>query len=69
MVRRVLQTLTSGGQTPHPILTIFYKLPEGTLANMLAENKDPALKTVGARQTDRYIHTDRHTDRKTDRQT
>ena len=40
-------TLTSGGQTPHPISTIFYRLPQGTIANMLTENKDPASKTVG----------------------
>ena len=41
-----------------------YRLLGGTLANMLIENKDPALKTVGAR-----LFTGRHIHRQTDRQT
>ena len=64
----VLRTLTSRGQTPYPISTIFNRLPEGTIDNIYTENEEAALKTVGAglrtdRQTD--THTDRHTDTQT----
>ena len=59
-----LRTLTSGGQTPYPISTIFNRLPEGTIDDTMVENEEAALKTVGA-----GLHTDRHTDRQTDRHT
>ena len=64
--------MTSRGQTPYSISTIFNRLREITIDDMLTENEDAALKTVGAgllidRQTDR--RTDRHTDRYTDTQT
>ena len=72
----VLRTLTSRGQTPFPISTIFNRLPEGTIDDTIMENEEAALKTEGAvlftdRQTDRQIHTHIHTqtDRHTDRQT
>ena len=62
------------GQTPHPISTIFNRLLEGTIPDMLTKNEDAALKTVDCRMvTDRHTHThrqtDRHTHRQTDRQT
>ena len=60
----VLRTLTSRGQTPYPISTIFNRLPEGTIDNIYTENEEAALKTVGAGP-----RTDRHTDRYTDTQT
>ena len=44
----VLRTLTSRGQTPYPISTIFNRLPEGTIDNIVTENEEAALKTVGA---------------------
>ena len=68
--------MTSRGQTPYPISTIFNRLSEGTIDYMMTGNEEAALKTVGAglltdRKTDRQTHrqTDRQTDRKTDRQT
>jgi len=36
-----LQTLTSQGQTPCPIATIFKKLLGGTIADTMLENCDP----------------------------
>ena len=56
--------MNSQGQTPYPISTILNRVPEGTIADMLTENEDAALKTVGCRmvtdrQTDTHIH--RHT--------
>ena len=68
----VLRTLTSRGQTPFPISTIFNRLPEGTIGNIRMANEEAASKTVGAglstdRQTDRHTH--RQTDRQTDTQT
>ena len=64
--------MTSRGQTPYPISTIFYRLPEGAIAYMVNENEDPALKNVGPRLfTDRQTHTQTHTqtDTQTDRHT
>ena len=52
-----LRSLTSRGQTPHPISTIFDRLRERTIDHMLTENEDAALKTVDAR-----LLTDRQTD-------
>ena len=64
----MLRTLTSGVQTPHPISTIFNRLPQGAIASTVTENEDPALKTVGPSVfTDRQTH--RHTDTQTDTQT
>ena len=55
-------TLTSQGQTPHSISTIFNRVPEGTTTDMLVENEDAALKIVGCRMvTDRHTHTHTHT--------
>ena len=54
------QILTCKGQTLHPISTIFNGLPEGTMADMMTQNKDAALKTVGVKTVDRL--TDRQTD-------
>ena len=68
----MLRTLTSRGQTPYPISTMFNRLPEGTIGNIYTENEEAALKTVGAGlRTDRQTHghTDRQTDRHTDTQT
>ena len=58
--------MTSRGQTPYPISTIFNRLPQGTIANMLTENEDPTSKTVGPsvftdRYTDTHTHTHTHT--------
>ena len=62
--------MTPGGQTPYPILTIFYRFPEGTIANMVMANEDPTLKNVGARLfTDRHTDTQTQTHRHSDRQT
>ena len=59
-----LQTLTSRGQTPCPISTIFNRLPEGTIGNIVTENEEAALKNVGARQrTDLHTHTHTQTHR------
>ena len=56
--------MTSRGQTPYPISTIFNRLPEGTIGDMLTMNEDAALKTVDA-----GLLTDRHTDKQTNRYT
>ena len=51
--------MTSGGQTPYLISTIFNRLPDGTIDKMVTENKEAALKTVGTGpRTDRHTHTD-----------
>ena len=55
--------MTSRGQTPYPISTIFNRLPEGPIDNMLMKKVEAASKTVGAGLfTDRHIptHTDSH---------
>ena len=49
----------------YSISIIFNRLPERTMGNIVTENEEAALRTVGAglrtdRQTNRYIH--RHTD-------
>ena len=60
--------MTSGGQTPYPISTIFNRLPKGTMDNIYMENEEAASKTVGAGpRTDRQTH--RQTDRQTDTHT
>ena len=56
--------MTFRGQTLHPISTIFNRRPQGTMACMLMENEDPALKNVGA-----TVFTDRHTETQTHTQT
>ena len=61
----MLQTLTSGGQTPHHLFFLGQY-------NILTRKKDATLQTVDARLlTDRqkHTHTDRHTDRHTDTHT
>ena len=40
-INDTLQTLTSQGQTPCPIATIFKKLLGGTIADTMLENCDP----------------------------
>ena len=61
-----MYTLTPGGQTPHPIPTIFNRLLEGAKVDMYPENEVPASKTVDGRvPTDSHAHT--QTDRQTDR--
>ena len=60
----VLQTLTSGGQTPSPISTIFNRFPEGTMSNIYTQYEVPTSKIVGS-----SLFTDIHTDRQTDRHT
>ena len=44
-----LRTLTSRGQTPHPILTIFKKLLEGIICDMWPKDEVPASNTLDAR--------------------
>ena len=54
--------MTSGGQTPYPISTIFYRLLEGTIGDVYIKDEVPAPKIVDGR-----VMTDRHTDRHIDR--
>ena len=61
--------MTSRVQTPHPISSIFNRLPEGTIDNRMMKNEEAVSKTVGAglprgRQT--HTHTHRHTHTDTD---
>ena len=56
--------MTSRGQTPYPISTIFNRPPEATVDDIKTENEEAASKTVGA-----GLSTDRHTDRQTDTHT
>ena len=53
--------MTSRGQTPCPISTIFNRLPEGTIDNRMTENVEAASKNVDA-----GLSTDRQTDTQTD---
>ena len=56
--------MTSRVQTPHPISSIFNRLPEGTIDNRMMKNEEATLKTVGV-----GLSTDRHTDTQTHTQT
>ena len=64
--------MTSRGQTPHPISTIFNRLLEGAVVDIYTKNQVAASKIVNGRvltdrQTDTHTHTHRQTDRHTDR--
>ena len=59
--------MTSGGQTPYPISTIFNRLLEGTIGDVYIKDEVPASKVVDGRVvTDRHTHRHTHTQRQTD---
>ena len=57
----MVRTLTSRGQSPYSISTIFNMLPEGIIDNVWTEDEEAAFKTVGAGpRTDRQTHRQTH---------